>query len=188
MSARPKVSRDDIAQAALALVRERGHEHLTARAVAMRLGCSTQPVLYHFASMDELRAAAYRAADELHSSFITSGIEAADEPLRYLGENYVRFARDEPHLFRFLFQSGAFDGQVLASLVDDPAILPLVDMVRKAADLDTQGAREVFLTIFVAAHGLASLIANNAVNYDEAQVAGVLDAAFAGALQTRKEG
>lgn len=187
MPARPKVTRDDIANAALAIVREEGHEHLTARAVAARLGCSTQPVLYHFASMDELRTATYQAADELHSTFLTDGIEGEEEPLLALGQNYVRFAHDEPQLFRFLVQSGAFDGKGLMTLVEDPALSSLVGMVQEATDLGADQAKAVFLAMFVAAHGFASLVANNAVSYDEAQVATVLEAAFIGALQSSAE-
>ena len=37
------------------LVREQGFEALTARNLSKRIGCSTQPILYHFADMKELR-------------------------------------------------------------------------------------------------------------------------------------
>ena len=32
--------------------------------------------------------------------------EDAAEPMLEIGLNYIRFAIEEPHLFRFLFQSG----------------------------------------------------------------------------------
>ena len=52
----PKIrySRESIIEAAFEVVRADGEEHLNARTVARRLGCSTQPVLYHFADMKEL--------------------------------------------------------------------------------------------------------------------------------------
>ena len=170
-------------RAAVALVREEGAERLNARALASRLGCSTQPILYQFGSMQELRRETYAAADALHSAFITEGVEAAESPLMQLGLNYVRFACEEPRLFRLLFQTDAFDGQDLSSLVASPDVSELVALVAQTAGMDESQARRVFLVIFVAAHGYASLLANNALTYDEAQVAGVLDAAYAGALQ-----
>ena len=182
MPRKAEITREAMVQAAVALVREEGVEHLNVRALAARLGCSTQPILYQFGSMRKLRREAYAVADALHSDFITEGAEAAESPLMQLGLNYVRFAHEEPRLFRFLFQTDAFRGQDLTSLVAAPDASELVAMVAQAADMDETQARRVFLVIFVAAHGYASLLANNALTYDETQAAGVLEAAYAGAL------
>ena len=43
MSPKVVTSRNEIAQAAFEIVREEGHEFLTVRHIAERLGCSTQP-------------------------------------------------------------------------------------------------------------------------------------------------
>ena len=74
MPAKPKVTRDGIVKAAFELIRTQGHEALNARTLAEALGCSTQPLLYWFASMDEIRRETYRAADAFHTGFITDGI------------------------------------------------------------------------------------------------------------------
>lgn len=184
MMRRATITRGVIVDAALGLVREQGHEGLSVRALASRLGCSTQPILYHFATMEEVREAVYQAADELHTTCLVTGLESSSDPLMCLGLNYVRFAHDEPRLFRFLFQTNAFGGQDMASMVAAPEVRQLVDMVAQAACMDELQARRVFLVMFVTAHGYASLLANNAVTYDEAQVACVLEAAYTGALQS----
>lgn len=183
MARTARISRDDIVAAAVELVRMQGHGCLNVRTLAAALGCSTQPVLYHFATMDEVRAATYEAVDELHSVFLTAGLEIAADPLMQLGLNYVRFAHEEPHLFRFLFQTNAFGGQDLATMVAAPEVRELVGIVAQSADMDLLHAQQVFLTIFVAAHGFASLVANNSLQYDETQVANVLEAAYTGTLQ-----
>ena len=178
-----RVSREDIVAAAVALVRAQGHECLNARALASAVGCSTQPILYHFATMDEVRSATYKVVDELHSAYLMSGLESAPQPLMRLGLNYVRFARDEPCLFRFLFQTNAFYGQELGSLVNAPEVGELVALVAQSTGLEEGQARQVFLAIFVVAHGFASLLANNAMPYDECSFGRVLLAAFQGALE-----
>lgn len=188
MARSARIARDDIVAAAVELVRDEGHERLSVRALAERLGCSTQPILYQFPSMADVRREAYRAADELHTAAITDGIERDDNPLLALGRNYVRFAHEQPRLFRFLFQSGEFDGRGLMALVADPQASPLVGLVRQATGLCEQDARSVFLAIFVAAHGLASLLANNAMPYDERLVEQVLEASFVGAFSQRGGG
>ena len=76
MPPKPKVTRDDIVSAAFELVRTLGHEQLNTRKLASALGCSTQPLLYWFASMEEIRRETYVAADGFHTGFIMEGIEA----------------------------------------------------------------------------------------------------------------
>lgn len=183
MARTARISADNIVAAAVELVRTQGHECLTARTLAAELGCSTQPILYHFATMGEVKDAAYRAIDELHSTYLMDGLETAQDPLMQLGLNYVRFAHDEPRLFRFLFQTDAFGGQDLTSMVAAPELQEMVQVVAQSAGMDEAQARQVFLAIFVTAHGFASLVANNSLDYDEVQVAGVLEAAYVGALQ-----
>lgn len=187
MARTARITTDDIVATAVELVRTQGHECLNVRALASALGCSTQPILYHFATMGEVRDAAYQAIDELHSAYLMTGLETAQDPLMQLGLNYVRFAHDEPRLFRLLFQTDAFGGQDLGSMVAAPEVGELVEVVAQSAGMDEAQAQQVFLAIFVTAHGFASLVANNSLSYDEALVAGVLEAAYVGAMQGKDD-
>ena len=182
MPPKARFTRDDIIAAALALVRERGHECLNARLLAKALGCSTQPLLYQFESMEQIRQATYRAADELHTGFLMQGLDQAEDPLMALGLNYVRFAREEPRLFRFLFQTNGLGAQDLASLVDNPDLVAMIALVGNAAGIPEDDARTMFLSLFISAHGFASLLANNAIDYDERLVSTVLVSAYNGAI------
>ena len=108
-------SREDMIEGAFRLIRREGHEALTARRLASALSCSTQPIMYQFPNLAELRELAYRRADRFHSDYILSG----DGPLT-IALNYIRFAAEEAPLFRFLFQSGHFDGASLADMIRRP--------------------------------------------------------------------
>ncbi len=55
MPAKTKVTKEMIIDAAFAIAREEGAENINARTVLKRLHCSTQPVMYHFATIEELR-------------------------------------------------------------------------------------------------------------------------------------
>ncbi|MCI8443518.1 MAG: hypothetical protein HFG27_13500 [Provencibacterium sp.] len=54
-------------EAAFALAREAGAENINARTVSQKLGCSTQPILYHFETMEALKRAVYQKADRYHA-------------------------------------------------------------------------------------------------------------------------
>ena len=120
MPRNPTTTKEDIIEGAFQLIREQGHEALTVRNLASFLGCSTQPVMYQFPSMDALRDLTYQRADAFHSAYIL-----AAEDLLGIGLRYIRFAGEEPQLFRFLFQSGRFSGlfEPLVALVHGYASL-----------------------------------------------------------------
>ena len=182
MTRQVATTREAIIEAAVELVRELGHEQLNARSLAKRLGCSTQPILYQFSTMNELRRAVYAAADGQHSAFLESDLTDSDNPLLQMGLNYVRFASQEPALFRFLFQTDGLGERDVTALIANPDVSPIVQQVATKSGLDWDAALQVFLSIFVCAHGFASLLANNTLCYDEQQVATVLTSVFTGAV------
>ena len=70
MPAKAKVTREMIVDAAFAVARETGAETISARTVSERLHCSTQPVMYHFATIEELKRTVYAKADQYHSDYL----------------------------------------------------------------------------------------------------------------------
>ena len=185
MPPRVKITKQMVADAAFALVRESGHENLNARTIADRLGCSTQPVLYSFRTMDEIRQAAYEIADGYHTAFILPK-ETDEDPMLALGLNYVRFGHEEKNLFRFLFQTDQFGGMDVAALLGSPNLSAVIEVMAQGLSCETHEAREMFLTFFCVAHGLASLLANNSMEYDEGQCRKMLEQVFFGMAAARK--
>ena len=179
MPPKVKVTKQMILDAAFQIVRFEGCEGLSARRIAEALACSTQPILYQYRTVNEIRAEVYRVADEYHSSFILPK-ENEKNPFLAIGLNYVRFGYEEKNLFRFLFQSNQFEGQNLSSLITDPSAVPLINILTEAVGCTTKMARELFVTFFVAVHGYASLLANNAMEYHEAECKIILKHLFNG--------
>lgn len=167
MPPKVRVTKKMILDASFDIVRKEGHENLNARRVAERLGCSTQPVLYNFKTVDEIREEVYRMADEYHSGYIMPDKETDQDPLLALGLSYIRFGYEERHLFRFLFQTNQFGGMDMEALINDPQLSAVIGMMAEGLNCGEAEAREMFLLFFAAAHGYASLLANNAMEYDE---------------------
>ncbi len=70
MPPKARITRDMILDAAFDLVRAEGHEALNVRTLAKRLGCSTQPILYNFAAVEELKDGVYQRAVEFDTAYI----------------------------------------------------------------------------------------------------------------------
>jgi AcrR family transcriptional regulator len=79
--ARTRERRRSIADAALAVVAEKGHRALTTLAVAQRAGISEAGLLYHYPSKDALLVAALARFDETQLSVLAPGeaLETAPE-------------------------------------------------------------------------------------------------------------
>ncbi len=185
MPPKVKITQKMVADASFEVIREKGHENLNARAVSEYLGCSTQPVLYTFRTVDEIREAAYELADRYHTEYIMPK-ETDENPMLALGLNYVRFGYEEKNLFRFLFQTNKFGGKDIGTLMSDPGLSGIIEIMAGGLKVDTERAREMFLTFFCVTHGLASLLANNSMEYDEEQIVKMLENVFFGMIASGK--
>ena len=181
MPPKTKISKDMIVQAAIEVVRQSGFENINARTVSAQLHCSTQPVMYQFATIDSLKRAAYAQADQLHTAFLMN-IPAEKDPVLGIGLNYIRFAVAEPQLFRFLFQSGYAKENSLLEMIDSEELTPVLSAVQEGAGLSMEKTKRVFLVIAMFAHGYASIIANNGLEYDGTLAAQHLEDAWNGAM------
>lgn len=182
MPAKIKATKEMIINAAFEIAREIGAENINARTVSERLNCSTQPVMYHFATIEELKRAVYAKADLYHSEYLMNIRNQQNGAMLGIGLNYIRFAIEEPHLFRFLFQSNFFNGTTMIELIDAEELMPVLLTMQKALEMSMEQTKKVFLTVFLFAHGYASIIANNTLKYDEDIIKDQLEQAYRGAI------
>jgi AcrR family transcriptional regulator len=94
-------TREAIIDAAFSLTRENGWAAVTARSIAKKLGSSTMPLYSSTRSMEEIEGEVRRKAESLLLDFQRRSY-TGDAPLDQ-AVGYVTFARDEVHLFRFLY-------------------------------------------------------------------------------------
>lgn len=181
-----KITREMIVGAGFELVRENGIEGLTVRTIADRLGCSTQPILYGFKTAEEIRRAVYDKVNLFHTEYLMN-LDDPNGVMLGIGLNYIRFAIREPNLFRFLFQSGYAAENSLLEMVNSEELIPVLSAMRGAMGMNMERTKEVFLTIAMFAHGYASIIANNSLEYDEKLVAEHLKRAYKGAVFAARE-
>ncbi len=187
MPPKPKITKDMVVDAAFEVARETGAENINARTVAKKLNCSTQPVMYHFATIEELKKAAYAKADFYHSEYLMNLESPRKDIMLGIGLNYIRFAMEEPHLFRFLFQSDFFAGTTLPEMIDAEELAPVLSAMQGAAGGSIDQVKEIFMTVFLFAHGYASIIANNSLEYDEELIKSHLVRAYRGAILAVQE-
>lgn len=152
--------------AARELVAERGVEGLTLRATARRAGVSHAAPYHHFADLHDLVAALAvegltRLRDEQREVAARPG--TAVERIRALGVAYVRFALDDPFLFRLMWRP-ELRGDAGPTAVDEAGAESYAPLVTAIADGQTSGelvdgdAAGLALGAWSAVHGLAVLL------------------------------
>ena len=127
MAPKNKFTKEEMVEAALRVVREKGMESLSAKSMASALGTSTQPVFTAFGSMAGIKQAVYDAAVRVYDSYTEKGLRE-QIPFFGVGIQYIRFAREEPALYRLLFLTqkqarsyGAMDAMLILDEVDQLA-------------------------------------------------------------------
>lgn len=186
MPPKAKITKEMIVDTAFEIVRKEGVHKVTARSISEQLKCSTQPVLYYFSTIEDIKKMVFKKADEYHSEYIMNTESDCKNPMLTIGMNYIKFAIEERNLFRFLFQSNEFAGVGMLDLLEAEELLPLLTVLQNELNLSMEDTKEVFSTLFIFAHGYASLYANNTMIYDELNVRKALEKIFDGAVCATK--
>jgi len=180
-----KITKNDIIQTALSLVREKGTESINARSIATCLKCSTQPIFSNFATMEELHQAVCDAAYKLYLGFLNNEVESKKYPqYKAFGMAYIRFAKDEKELFKLLFMCDR-KGEALGSTVDFDAS---VDMIMKNNDISLEKAKLMHLEIWTCVHGIATMIATSFLAFDWELISDMLTDIYQGIRQRHTRG
>ncbi len=182
MPPKVKYTRESVLKAAFEITRTLGAENVNVRSIAKKLGCSTQPVMYHFPTVDKLRTEIYNMADEYHTEYITKISGKKKDILLNIGLRYIRFAVEETQLFRFLFQSEYSRENYIAGLADPDDASPFIMLMTKELHISAEKCRDVFLLVYMFVHGYASLLANSDMSYDEESISKQLRLTLSGAL------
>ncbi len=184
-----KITKEMIVNAGKEIIKLEGVDRLNVRKIASKLNCSTQPIMYHYKTVNELKSDIYIAVDEYHSKYIT---EIADcnkiNPMLGIGLRYIMFAVKEKNYFKFLFQTDKFSNLNFNELIekDSEELSAIYEILQHQANITKEQSKMLFANLFITVHGLASLLANNSMKYDEKYCINILENTFYGVINKIK--
>ena len=178
MAPKIKITKEDIINAALDIVRESGAHALNARMIAEVLECSTQPIFSNFVTMDELRMAVVSKAESLCQQYMKREVERGEYPeYKANGMAYIRFAKEEKELFKLLYMCDR-TGEVV------PTATELTDkmevLVHCNTGLDGNEAKLFHLEIWAFVHGIATMFATGYLNLEWELVSSMITDCYQG--------
>ena len=181
-----KFTKEEIVNAALQVVREKGTTALTTRQIAAVLGVSTRPIFTYFQNMQQVQEAVRQAAQALYHSYIKKGLEQV-HPFIGLGEQYIRFATQEPELYRLLFLPLAPGSENKAMEEMERTQNLVLDFLQQIYQLDEAAAKRFFRDVWLVAHSLASLIVTNCCPYSPEEIRQILTSVSLSVCKACKE-
>ena len=173
MAPKNKFTKEEMVEAAIRVVRDKGIDGLTAKTLADELGTSTQPVFTAFGSMDAVRQEVYAAAVRVYDGYVSAGLKEKI-PFFGVGMQYIRFAREEPELYRFLFLTRTQEQEYSAmrSMRHLQALVrPTLVNVYHITD---EEAALYFRDLWFVVHSLSTLIVTGDCPYSDREIGQIL--------------
>lgn len=173
-----KISYEAIIDEAIKIVRESGIEAVNARSIAKNLNCSIHPIFRTFGTMEELKAAVFKRADEIYKERMEKGLSKG---FGAFGLAYIHFARDEKNLFKFLFMSNEVKQKKLLKTLDDsPNDDKVISLISNRTGLTKAKAKEVYAGMWFMSHGIGSLLATNNSSLSDKEARNILGNTYRG--------
>lgn len=172
MGRKPQITKQIILDTALQMLNRNGYGAITVKALASEIGCSTQPIVWHFGNMNGFRKAFFEYCIDYAKSQFTVWDGSLDDLLAETARGYITIACNMPNLFRFVFadnKNECRNSDVVQKLQLDNT-KRIIELLCREKDLTQQQAASFLMNYAFYIHGIASYTASGFVNYPEDKI------------------
>ena len=171
MPPKPKFTKEEIVNVAFELTREKGIDAVVAREVGKRLNTSSSPIFTIWNSMEELKAEVRLLARQKYRQYMEDIFEYSPA-FKELGMRCVRFAAEEPNLYRLLFLSQRDEHSPYIRFKEEVGsiFVPLVKEIRKTFQISEEDAEDLLHQMIIFANGIATYVITDADSFSQEEV------------------
>ena len=172
MARKTQISKEVILEAALRMLIRDGYAAINIKTLSKEIGCSTQPLVWHFGNMEGLRKALAAYALEYSNSKMRPTAENAIDAFEQVGAAYIQIAVAAPNLFRFLYLEGysGLPSDQLDALITDSDNAALVKRISKEFNITEDRAGRYLQNTIIYTHGIAALAATGVIHASEKEI------------------
>lgn len=156
MPRKVKFDREHLLNIAFEMARTEDISSITARKLAAKAECSTQPIFRAFDGMQEVIEEVFRLAMEYFDSYYKDYEKKARLPFVDLGMAYITFAKNEKYLFRLLFLSEHRGDKSMYELLNG-SNNAVGHEISKAKDTGCKDPSTAFMKMWIFIHGSACM-------------------------------
>lgn len=158
MARRIQISREIILSTAFQKLVRDGYSSINITSLAQEIGCSTQPIAWHFGNMDGLRDALLQhSLNYMRDHFTLSG-DTTTTMLAEIQRKYINLAFDSPNLYKYLYmtdQDRAQTEEVIQAL-RFPNYEKILSLLQQEYGVSRKAAERYLLDLQLYVHGIAS--------------------------------
>ncbi|MGM9680794.1 MAG: TetR/AcrR family transcriptional regulator [Eubacteriales bacterium] len=182
MPAIKQITKERILSAAVDILRKDGMDAINARRLATELGCSTQPIYLAFSGMDELKQAVETQIRKVYEAYLRREEESELYlPYKAYGMGYIRFAKEEREMFRYLFMRKRADNQ--SGDKDDQTMSFVLPAAMEATGLNREQAQQFHGQLWIHVHGIATMLATEYYDWDMELISTIISECYLALLR-----
>lgn len=181
-----KITAGEILDVSLELIQEQGYEKINARSIAQRMNCSVQPIYSCFGNMEGLIQQLFSHAKKYLDRYVDAHADRSNY-FESIGKCHIGFANDEKNLFRFLFQSPYIKASSIEDIYRMYSRVDVAQDISSTLGLSEEDAEKLYTHMMVYTHGIACMIAADAVHFSCEDIHARIDFAYWSFLQNIKE-
>jgi len=177
MGRKTQITKQIILETALQMLIRDGYGAITVKTLAAQIGCSTQPIVWHFENMSGFRKAFLEYCIDYAKNRFTVWNGSLDDLLTETARGYISIACNMPNLFRFVFvenKDECKDSDVVQKLQLDNT-KRIIHLLREEKGLTEPQAASFLMNYEFYIHGIASYTASGFVNYPEEEIVAMAD-------------
>lgn len=184
MGRKTQISKEVILQKALEMLIRDGYSSINIKTLSKEIGCSTQPLVWHFENMEGLRKALADYALSYANKKMCPSAEDAVNAFEQVGRAYIKMALKEPNLFQFVFLngSGCYPLNNVVTLAEDGDNAGLIKMIASEFQISEQNASQYLQNTIIYTHGLATFVATGIMRLTEQEMMTLINQAGANFL------
>lgn len=169
MARKTRISKELILQKALEMLIREGYSAINIKTLSKEIGCSTQPLVWHFNNMEGLRKALADYALMYANRKMRPTVEGAVSAFEEVGRAYIKMALNEPNLFQFVFLngSGCYPKGNIEILVEEEDNAELIKMLANEFQMSEKSAGQYLQNTLIYTHGLAAYVATGMLRLSE---------------------
>lgn len=153
------------------LIRD-GYSAINIKTLAKEIGCSTQPLVWHFEGMGGLRSALAEYARNYAIHKIKEKRSSAFEAFEQIGQAYVEMAVREPNLFKFLYldEKNSSNMNHFDEIITSNNSAQLIRNMAKHLKVNEEGVGRFLQNTIIYSHGIATLVATGMIKASEKEM------------------
>ena len=165
-------SKDIILQSALHMLIRDGYSSINIKTLAKEIGCSTQPIVWHFENMEGLRTALAEYAREYANHKMRPTGDNAVVAFEHVGRAFVEIAVKEPSLFRFLNlnEKKSKSEESFGAIITNKDNAEMLKSIAAYLEISEESAGRYLQNTMIYAHGIATLVATNVITATEEEM------------------